>query len=97
MLAGFEVSAGTPGTGNCDSVYIYTVHMYGIGMNFTDENYTIRHSSYFNSYLFTPSVSFDTIQTSAGIDNEFYAFVPCGSPQQKTLSWFFRCRVQPLP
>ena len=75
----FEVLAGTLGTGNCDSVYIYTVHMYGIGMNFTDENYTIRHSGYFNNYQFTPTNTFDTIWTSADVDNEFYAFVPCGS------------------
>ena len=75
----FEVSSGSMGTGNCDSVFIYTIHMYGIGMNFTDGSYTIRHSGYFNNYLFTPSVSFDTIQTSVEMENEFYAYVNCGS------------------
>ena len=73
--ATFEVSAGVSVTGNCDSVYIYTVHMYGIGMHFTDDSYTIRHSGYFNSYQFTPTITFDTIQTSVDVDNEFYAFV----------------------
>jgi hypothetical protein len=75
----FEVLAGTLGTGNCDSVYIYTVHMYGIGMNFTNNTYTIRHSGYFNNYQFTPTVVFDTIQTSTDVDNEFYAFVTCNA------------------
>ena len=70
----FEVNAGA-GSGGCDSVIIYTVHMYGIGMNFTDNTYDLERSSYFHNYSFHPNVTFDTINTSTDVDNEFYAYV----------------------
>ena len=70
----FEVNAGA-GSGGCDSVIIYTVHMYGIGMHFTDNTYNQQRSSYFHNYSFQPNVTFDTINTSTDVDNEFYAYV----------------------
>ena len=72
--ATFEVSAGTSAAGGCDSVIIFTVHTFGIGMHFAD-NFSATHSSYFANYTFSPHKIGDTIETGVGVDNMFYAYI----------------------
>ena len=71
--ATFEVTAGS-GNGGCDSVIIYTVHMYPIGCHFADD-FTVQHSSFRRAYKFFPNIMGDTINTSTDTDNSFYFYV----------------------
>ena len=59
--------------GGCDSAYVYTVHVHGLGFYFADD-FTVTHSSYRQNYVFNPHRIGDTIITGANVDNMFYAY-----------------------
>ena len=60
--------------GECDSVIIFTLHVYGIGMHFADD-FTVQHSSIRKAYKFYPDIIGDTIRTTVNTNNMFYAYV----------------------
>ncbi len=58
----------------CDSAYMYTVHVYGIGFYFADD-FDVIHSAYRTNYFFDPDRIGDTLYVATGDDKMFYTYV----------------------